>query len=54
MQKRPGVGSALPAQNISDADWHFIGGDTDIEQYTAELHSDLAKFETETLTDIQR
>ncbi|TOF66161.1 peptidase M66 [Vibrio parahaemolyticus] len=50
MQKRPGVNSALPAQNASDADWRFIGSDTDIEQYIAELNSDLAKFEAEILT----
>ena len=49
MQKRPGVNSALPVQNTSDADWRFIGSDTDIEQYIAELNSDLAKFEAEIL-----
>ncbi len=45
IQKRPGAGGEFPVGGQSDADWHYLGNDADIEALVAELNSDSATFE---------
>ncbi|KQB08654.1 peptidase M66 [Vibrio metoecus] len=45
IQKRPGEGDAFPTFEESNQDWVFLGSDSSIQTYLAELNRDLASFE---------
>ncbi|NOI03513.1 peptidase M66 [Vibrio anguillarum] len=45
IQKRPGEGEAFPMLGESNLDWVYLGSDSTIQAYLAELNRDLASFE---------
>ncbi|AMG01880.1 M66 family metalloprotease [Vibrio mimicus] len=45
IQKRPGEGEAFPTRGASNQDWIWLGSDSSIQEYLAELNRNLASFE---------